>query len=679
MPRENLHLPSPPAIDRPGDRWVCGAQRSGKKCDTGPTRLGTCPLAEACCPQRTWTNARKSAALILSFLAIAFLLAASQTQWVADFFKPGELATPHAQILAGTLSSQRCAACHAEASIQPTSWFRSAGAGHDHVTQTDRCLDCHHTTIDRSTARLAHNLPAEARKQIRDLALQNSGNTVATQVSHHAPSPAVNQERLECSACHREHRGADANLMVMTDAQCQTCHQNQFGSFATSHPQWSDWPYGRGGKIAFDHSSHATKHFPASSQGENSLVFNCIQCHPKNENNELRRTVDYEVACQSCHDKGLKLESTHGIELFALPTIPEERSRAFESWPVAATGFYDGTIAPLAELLLRSEKELTAAMRTIEDRDFSRVRADSPDQAAAAATIAQAHRTLLADVAARGQPALIQRAEAGGVSSAALRNIIRSIPPQMLADTYRLWFHNANEPESLTKRRSPHRSPFRLVATTDDLLLGDNEDLLTDDDLLSPDPLSTDPQNSDPLSMDLLDADPLDSDPLDAGNQQRTTKQRDTRFDPNRMLAEGGWYRDELRLAIVYRGGGHADPIIRSAIETLAALPANDPLRTRMLANRTVAACISCHPSASMGGGNWVSPALVGQGRTFTKFSHKPHMNIAGLTDCVHCHEVSKTHADFEPIKLQSCAACHTAHGAGESCTTCHLYHVDSF
>ncbi|MFG0261121.1 MAG: hypothetical protein ACF788_01860, partial [Novipirellula sp. JB048] len=232
-----------------------------------------------------------------------FLITASQTEWAADFFKPGELASPHAQILAGTLTSERCAACHSEAALQPLAWFDRGGTGHDRVTQTDRCLDCHHTTLDRSTARLAHNLPAQARAQIREASLADATDAVARRARRRLPTPAVNPESLECAACHREHRGADANLTLMTDAQCHTCHRVQFDSFAYSHPQWTDWPYGRGGKIAFDHASHALKHFPASNQGHNAIAFRCVDCHPKNEKHELRRTVDYEVACKACHDE----------------------------------------------------------------------------------------------------------------------------------------------------------------------------------------------------------------------------------------------------------------------------------------------------------------------------------------------------------------------------------------
>ncbi|GAA5504933.1 cytochrome c3 family protein [Novipirellula caenicola] len=701
MSRDNVHLPPPPAIDRPGDRWVCGVHASGKKCVAGPSGLGTCPMAEPCCPRRTWLGRRKAVGFAVLAIAVAALFLCSRQDHVSHYFKPGELTTPHAQILAGTLNEQRCAACHTEASMSPQSWFGRGGVGHDAVSQTDRCLDCHHSTIDRQSARLAHNLPSEVRQQIRTLSLQSAALNKTNLVLHATAAPGVDPEHVQCAACHREHRGADANLMLMTDAQCQTCHSQQMGSFADTHPQWTDWPYGRGGRIAFNHSSHAMKHFPATRNGDSATEFRCLDCHVKDENHELSRVVRYESACQSCHDEALRLESDHGIELFALPTIPESQTHEMESWPIAATGFYDGIVAPLSELFLRHDHQVASALRQIESRDFSRIRVDSRDQPAAATTIAAAHRRLLADVARHGQSAMIERAEASAVSSAALTNVIRSIPPQMLSDTYRMWFLNAADPLAVSGPRQRAKHVFKTVAAAqsprpqrdplagnaanssdDDLLLAD--ELGSDDSLLVGDELLEDDRSSGDLlggDNELIAEDPLAEDPLTVGADAPggVSQQSDGRFDPDRMLIAGGWYRDELKMAIVYRGSGHADPVVRSAIEALATLPANDPIRKRMLANRTVAACITCHPAASEGVGNWTSPPLVGQGRTFTKFSHRPHMNIAGLTDCVHCHRVRESGHDFEPLKLESCATCHTDHGAGESCTKCHRYHVDSF
>ncbi|EMI19460.1 hypothetical protein RMSM_03604, partial [Rhodopirellula maiorica SM1] len=289
----------------------------------------------------------------------------------------------------------------------------------------------------------------------------------------------------------------------------------------------------------------------------------------------------------------MQLESDHGIELFALPTIPESQTQELESWPIAATGFYDGTIAPLSELFLRHDYVVAAALRRIESRDFSRIIAESRDQPSAAVTIAAAHRRLLADVARQGQAAMIERAEASAVASAALTNVIRSIPPQMLSDTYRMWFLNHANPVADSKSRDRVTPMFRTVAapqnyrahddrsaanqttsSDDDLLLGNaggddllaNEDLLAggddllvggdellsdglltggEEDLLGSDPLADDPLASDPLAEDPLGSAP---DALGGGSDGDSD-----RFDPDRMLIAGGWYRDELKMAIVYR------------------------------------------------------------------------------------------------------------------------------
>ncbi len=663
MAREKLNFPDPPTVDRPGDRWVCGARLTEGKlrqknehgvCHAGPSRLGICPLADACCPRRTWASRRKMIGLSVLIVFIAAMIAFSGGEWNATVFKPGELTTAHAQILAGTLSSEKCAACHADASLSPASWFASGGNKHQSVSLTDRCLDCHHTTIDRSSARLAHNLPRETREKMQ-MALVSNRSAIAPRDHSGKFSPLqrslLDQESVECSTCHREHRGSDADLNAMTDAQCQTCHSETFGSFATSHPIWTDWPYGRGGKIAFDHSTHAMKHFPSANKTGSPVEFRCLHCHPKNERNELSRAVTYEKSCQSCHDDALKLRTDQGIELFALPTIPEANAGEISNWPPAATGFYDGKVSPIAELFLRSEKEVAVAMRGIVERDFTRIRSESAEQSAAAILIASAHRNLLNEVAEKGQAALVDRAAKTGLVSPSLTNIIRSVPPQLISDTYRLWFEVSNK--STVKAAKP--VPFRLASTNDELLVGDEDELLgNDDDLLSDD-------------KDVL---------LGDGHDNESLSSKPKRFDPTVNLKEGGWYRDDLRLAIVYRGHGHADSVVKSTIEMMSTLPHEDPVRARLLTSAAIAACIKCHPGAAEKMGSWTSPPLVGASRSFTKFSHTPHMNIAGLTDCVHCHTVSHAHANFEPIEREACATCHTAKAAGESCTTCHRYHV---
>ncbi|MEM9588222.1 MAG: hypothetical protein AAGA03_13150, partial [Planctomycetota bacterium] len=251
-------------------------------------------------------------------VAVLAIILVSLDDWASDFYKPGELSTPHAQILAGTMTLQRCAACHPGTS--DGGWFAWGGHAHEGVDQTSRCLDCHHTTIPAQTARLAHGVSqtqlasfiqqrqsprlASTRRQ------DNSAGDLSQSLTWHdwMPGPEGSSDDVQCSACHREHHGPQGDLLSLSSQQCQTCHQDRFGGFATSHPQWNHWPYGRGGAIDFDHRSHITKHFPDTKQGGMSAVFNCQSCHPTTSDGELLRSVDYETACASCHQTALETQ-----------------------------------------------------------------------------------------------------------------------------------------------------------------------------------------------------------------------------------------------------------------------------------------------------------------------------------------------------------------------------------
>ncbi len=661
MRRDELPLPKPPPTDRPGDRWVCGRASDQPPCARGPSAKGACPLADACRPQRSWHGRRKQFALVALIGVIAATFVITRSQSMATIIKPGELATPHAQILAGTLTSQRCAACHPQAATSPQNWFSAETAGHAEVRQSDRCLDCHHTTIQRSTAKLAHNLPRQVRAQLRLASVASAEQTWHDRI----PGPAVDQENVQCSACHREHRGADGDLLAISDAQCQSCHADRFGSFATSHPQWDRWPYGRGREISFNHASHANKHFPATIRGVGVAQFQCADCHMRTADNELTRSTSYARACQSCHDDALRIEAADGVELLALPTLPAESANRIQPWPESATGFYDGKLSPIADLLLRSDPETASALRRLPDRDFSRIDSQNLDSVAAGETVARAHRQLLQQIGEDGQRVIIDRAASLGVGSPTLAPFVQSLSPQFVMDASRRWFDAV----------SAHGdADLRQVAFQEDLLGGD---LLAgeDDDLLNNDPLAQDPLSQAPLVR-----------------HSTTALDPSKRFNADEMMPEGGWFRDDLRLAIRYRGGGHEDPVLKSTIEVISQLPSGDPARRQLLQTRAVAACVACHPGVLRSGGGWRSEPLIGRKSEFTKFSHAPHLNVAQLADCIHCHSLGSESKlglrlisglanaetqDFAPLQRQACAVCHTPHAAGEACIKCHRYHID--
>jgi hypothetical protein len=650
-------------------------------------------------------------------MLVMIVVTATWNPFNAKVFKPGDLATPHAQILAGTLTSERCASCHPKAATSPQQWFSSEDVGHANVSQTDRCLDCHHTTIDRSTAKLAHNLPRRTRAELR----------LASTASEHAswhdllPGPAVDQENVDCSACHREHRGANGDLLAISDSQCQTCHSERFGSFATSHPDWDRWPYGRDETISFNHASHASKHFPSTSRGSTVAQFQCADCHTKTDDNELTRSTSYERACKSCHDDALRIEAADGIELLALPTLPTDSANSIKPWPESATGFHDGKLSAIAELLMRSDAETLSAIRRLPERDFSQISERDTVEVEAAETIAVAHRRLLQDIAVGGQHVIVDRATTTGVAPSTLSSFVQSLSPQLISEANRRWFGASGDRGSAASstpdgavRQTQYQdisfppSSILLAARPnsenddnqsadnqnddDELLLtpidseddrlsgpssGDGDDLLGADDLLGQDPLS------DPLIDDPLNDDPLDTEPKSSPGTPEL-------FDADTMMPSGGWYRDDLRLAIRYRGGGHEDPVLRSTIELISQLSPGDPVRASLLRSRVVSACVACHPGAARSKGNWQSQPLVGRNRDLTKFSHGPHLNVAQLADCSHCHrvesrkrsEVNLTSGmvdvhDFAPLGREACAACHTPQAAGDACIKCHRYHIN--
>jgi hypothetical protein len=605
--------------------------------------------------------------------------------------KPGELATPHAQILAGTLTSHRCASCHPRAATSPQSWFSADAQGHAEVSQSDRCMDCHHTTIERPSAKLAHNLPQSVRAKLR------LASATSVEKSWHdlMPGPAVDQENVQCSACHREHRGADGDLLAISDAQCQSCHSDRFGSFATSHPEWDHWPYGRGDLISFNHASHANKHFPATVRGTGVAQFQCADCHSRTADNELIRSTSYARACKSCHDAALRIEAADGVELLALPTLPAESAGRIQPWPESATGFFDGKLSPIADLLLRSDPETASALRRLPDRDFSRIDGRKPDNVADGETVARAHRQLLQEIGEDGQQVIIDRATLLGVAPSTLASLVQSLSPQFVMEASRRWFDRvsasgdsdvrqvefqdlATPPASMLLAARPQDD--RLTdASSDDLLLTPIAD---DNDLLEEPPVG-DGDLLGGVADDLLNSDPLASD-------TNSSAGRSERFNADSMMPAGGWYRDDLRLAIRYRGGGHEDRVLKSTIEMISQLPSGDRARQQLLQTRAVAACVACHPGAVLSDRGWRSESLIGRKSEFTKFSHSPHLNVAQLADCSHCHSLgsdsitelslvsgaAKIH-DFAPLRRQACAACHTADAAGESCVKCHRYHID--
>jgi hypothetical protein len=738
LSRDQIKITEAPRNDRPNDRFRCGMLCDGggmATCLRGPRPNGTCGSDnEPCEPIRTFRGWRRRAIAGFTLVGLASLLA-----WLAidyrGFLKPGDLSHSHAVIFKEQSGVNQCTACHPNANVSLANWFGSENILKNRLAQTDSCVACHHVKMPADVARLPHNLSIERLLEIRAAwndaqAISDDGDRDTYQsVSHRwdgglAGDLTKSVDSIQCASCHREHGGSHAIMTTMSNAQCQTCHSRTFESFRNGHPDWNAWPHVGAKVIAFDHTTHQRLHFPksrpqsslgdgaessisASDRGGDPSIepgrsFDCRLCHPGvsvtdhdaiglagftgKSDSEPLRTVSFEIGCSDCHANGIRQQATERLDLFALPTLPGPAAAQVGDWPEEATGFFDGEIGGLAGWLIRKESSAADALARLPGgRSISQVDPGKNDQVEAAVIAATAVRDAMDRFATQGSNVLTSNKNQR--EAEAMRQILRTVPPQLVADARARWFVSGRTTDGSAGKTSDARLPVLArplfdipAASSDDPLLGD--------------PLLDDPLLGDPLLGDPLLDDPL----LEGGEVDRPVSNTSLskRFDPAALLPDGGWYRDDLRYAISYRGKGHADPVLKAAVEMAASLQENDPARMSLLAQSAVASCVVCHIGAMHAQGPiWKTPPGRLPPKALTKFSHRPHFNLPQLADCTHCH---MTHTDAETINAlvkqksapgydptvdhgfisigkSACITCHTQGAAGDHCTQCHRYH----
>jgi hypothetical protein len=257
--------------------------------------------------------------------------------WRNEVLTPGALSVQHAQLLQRGETTKRCASCHSAGDQPLHQWLlQLTSAPASTPSQTQLCLECHQKQIADETALWAHNIDPQ-------VLLANSNGTVGRRLD-------PNQE-LACSTCHQEHHGANHDLTWMSDQSCQACHQQQYHSFATDHPEFKNWPTQRRTRIAFDHGSHQLKHFPKEKQ-----EFACATCHTPDHDGRFQKTLGYEATCAKCHDGKIDTSWDAGVALFSLPMIDVEALQSsghdIGQWPEDAADEFDGALPPITKLLL---------------------------------------------------------------------------------------------------------------------------------------------------------------------------------------------------------------------------------------------------------------------------------------------------------------------------------------
>lgn len=429
-----------------------------------------------------------------------------------------------------------------------------------------------------------------------------------------ASTSLAGDARPACSACHREHHGPGHDLTFITSGRCQACHQQRYSGLS-DHPNFSGWPTKRRTAIQFNHASHQSKHHPTKQR-----PFQCADCHADSPQGGFKQTLPYETGCASCHDETIRTTSLAGVPLLELPMLDTEAlaeaGHPIEGWPDAAAGDFDGELPALMQLLLSADPDCAAALQRLgHDSSFYDIDPEDPTQLADAATLARGTQTLLREMGTQGQPALERRLALLLPAGTPLAPLVAHLPAQQLGEQAAQWAQGET--------------------TTDG------------------------------------------------------------------PLANAGWRIESQSLSLRYVPAGHADPWMRAWLDALAALP--DPLRgLREAALRSWAGptspgqCATCHSLELVAGRRefrWRATDPTTRGRAFTRFSHTPHLTQSELRDCTHCHVIEPTAdtsagyagldpavfvSEFRPLDKGACISCHQPKLAGDSCTQCHNYHVDT-
>jgi hypothetical protein len=165
-------------------------------------------------------------------------------------------------------------------------------------------------------------------------------------------------------------------------------------------------------------------------------------------------------------------------------------------------------------------------------------------------------------------------------------------------------------------------------------------------------------------------------------------------------VSAGGWLRDDEIFTLRYLPASHDDPFMAAWIDMIAAATRGPQsklaaaLLLEMMKPTAPGMCGSCHSvDRDPVGGlivNWLTKQPA-EGKSFTIFSHSPHVLQSQLADCKACHQftttadVMTTYTQTNPVEFvagfqtptkQDCATCHRPDASGDNCTQCHQYHV---
>lgn len=409
------------AYARPQDKWVCGRLVDGHPCSLGPTADGCCqvnsvcrpaledgrwqcrrgpndggpcdagPLPdgqccqkpEPCVPTPSLRTRRKRLALWATTFVVGLMALALGSQQASQFLMPGPLSSPHA-------SQTQCKSCHLNMETDNLKWLHSFAAKMDPLENAKLCIECHKVGDDPFSP---HTHPVE---QLRQLTAHygNDGHEIKNESLLHQITLPVPQRSamtgsssetsgssddttIFCATCHQEHQGTFHDQTQMSDMRCQTCHTSKFGAFATSHPEFTDYPFNRRTRIIFNHKSHFGTHFPKSLESADPSKTPpevCADCHRPGVGQRYMEIRGYQPMCANCHSGDIlgttRATGPKGIDFLAVPGLDvltlSERAVDIGVWPEDS----EADLTPFMRALIAAEPGGADLIEAIEPLDL---------------------------------------------------------------------------------------------------------------------------------------------------------------------------------------------------------------------------------------------------------------------------------------------------------------------
>ncbi len=626
-------------------RWECRrSTQEGGPCEAGPFPDGRCcQMLTPCEPQPSLRTKRKRAGLWATALAVGVAALVLSGGAANRYLMPGPLTSQHAGLT-------ECSSCHAGTGPGKMDWVHKVVTSVDPKQNADLCIGCHAMGAQPFAP---HTHPVDELKRLTDASRETSKGTssLLQRISLSRPmSLPSDGAAIYCAACHKEHQGEFRNLKEVSNERCQTCHVSKFGSFATSHPQFSDYPYRRRTRIVFDHAAHLEKYFPevakdaAAGQAPPPA---CNGCHQPGFDQKYMEVKSYGAMCSNCHNKDIlgtgRTTGPKGIDFLSVPGLDvntlTEKKVDIGDWPKSS----EATLTPFMRLLLAASGE-TAAMEMGDIDLIDLSQAEEADLAKVKA-LAWSIKRIFAKLEATTLETVISGGQAGsGADRQQLAVLTGAISHDVILGANREWFPNLQDDLQKHEKGEPSAA-FR-----------------------EPD-------------------------------KQQEAK-AGAPFDAEAWAEYGGWYRQDY--TIRYRPSGHTDPFLRAwlnyAGQSFAVGPQNPvaPVYELLASQEAVGRCIRCHSIDSAETGpkqiNWRPFYTDHTKNRFTSFAHKAHISAVGTKGCAACHELNAAGGDyvksylggdasvhmpnFKHIDKTLCASCHTRQASWESCTLCHDYHV---